>query len=78
MNTNEHLNTVRNNGSYIAGSVHYSRRKFDKQFEIVARATDTFLNEHELNFGGEVVLAVAKNRNEALDLVRFFRKQVTA
>lgn len=78
MKITEQMNAVRNSGSYIAGSVHYSRRKMDKRYEIIARATDTFLNENELNIGGEIVLDVRGNRQEALDAVRFYRKQVQA
>lgn len=78
MKITEQMKATRNSGSYIAASVHYSRRKFDKRYEIIARATDTFLNENELNIGGEIVLDIRGTRQEALDAVRFYRKQETA
>ncbi|TWH35566.1 MULTISPECIES: hypothetical protein [unclassified Aminobacter] len=66
---------IRNNAGYIEASVHYSKRKFDKKYEVVARLKDTTMNELELNIGGEVVLDVQNNRQDALASVRFFRRQ---
>lgn len=69
------MERIRNNSDYIEPSVHYSRRAFDKKFEIVARVSDRTMDELELNIGGEVVLDVQDNRQDALASVRFFRRQ---
>lgn len=69
------MERIRNNSDYIEPSVHYNRRAFDKKFEIVARVSDRTMDELELNIGGEVVLDVQDNRQDALASVRFFRRQ---
>lgn len=69
------METIRANSNYITGSVHYNRRSYDKQFEVVARLTDRTMDELGVNIGGEVVLDVQPNRQDALASVRFFRHQ---
>lgn len=69
------MEAIRANSSYIAGSVHYHKRAFDKAFEIVARLTQAAQDELGLNIGGEVVLDVQQDRQAALASVRFFRFQ---
>lgn len=78
MKPTETMRNTRNAGNYIASSVHYTRRRFDGRYEIVAQATASFLNANELNIGGEIVLDVQKNRQDAVDAVRYFRKHETA
>lgn len=75
MNITTRMTAIRENTDYIAASVHYKKRAFDKQFEIVARISDAALDELGVNIGGEIVLDVQENRQYALDSVRFFRKQ---
>ena len=72
------MESIRANSNYIPGSVHYHRRAYDKAFEVVARLTDRTMDELELNIGGEVVLDVQPNRQDALASVRFFRHQQEA
>ncbi|MBN9136646.1 MAG: hypothetical protein J0I92_11450, partial [Phyllobacterium sp.] len=60
------METIRAKSNYITGSVHYNRRAFDKQFEVVARLTDRTMDELGVNIGGEVVLDVQPNRQDAL------------
>ncbi|MBT1154451.1 hypothetical protein J1C56_02480 [Aminobacter anthyllidis] len=69
------MEEIRSKSNYIPASVHYSRRAFDKQFEIVARVTDRTMDELGVNIGGEVCLDVQRNRQDALAAVRFFRHQ---
>lgn len=69
------MERLREATSYVEGSVHYNRRKYDNQFEVVARLTDRALEELGSSIGGEVVLDVQPNRHAALDSVRFFRRQ---
>lgn len=69
------MESIRDNTSYIERSVHYNKRAYDKKFEVVGRLTDTALNELEANMGGEVVLDIQENRQDALASVRFFRRQ---
>jgi hypothetical protein len=69
------MEAIRAAGGFIPGSVHYNRRAFDKKFEIVARLTDHAMDQLELNIGGEVVLDVQEDRQNALASVRFFRGQ---
>ncbi len=69
------METIRAKSNYITGSVHYNRRAFDKQFEVVARLTDRTMDELGVNIGGKVVLDVQPNRQDALAAVRFFRHQ---
>lgn len=72
------METIRANSNYITGSVHYNRRSYDKQFEIVARLTDRTMDDLGVNIGGEVVLDVQRDRQDALAAVRFFRHQQEA
>jgi hypothetical protein len=72
------MEAIRANSNYIAGSVHYHKRAYDKAFEVVARLTDRTMDELELNIGGEVVLDVQADRQAALASVRFFRFQQEA
>lgn len=67
------MKRTRSNGGFIPGSVHYSRRKYDGHFEVVARLYDSQVNELEVNIGGEVAIDVQKRRDDALTSVRYFR-----
>lgn len=78
MNPTPRMKSIRANAGYVAASVHYNRRKFDKQYEVVARLYDAHVDELGLNIGGEVVLDVRADREAALEAVRFFRGQETA
>lgn len=69
------MNEIRDRTDYIAGSVHWNRRKHDKAFEVVGRLTPEALTKLGSSIGGEVVLDVQHNRQDALQAVRFFRKQ---
>lgn len=69
------MERIRANSEYIAPSVHYNRRAYDKQYEVVARLYDRTMDEMGLNIGGEVVLDVQPDRHSALASVRFFRHQ---
>ncbi len=60
-------------GQYIRGSVHFSKRRADKAFEIVGRLTNEAYEELDINAGPEVVLDVAYSRDMALKKVRFLR-----
>ena len=60
-------------GGYVPASVHFSQRKYDKKFEVVAQMTYEALDALELSIGGEVVLDIQDNRQDALSSVRFFR-----
>lgn len=71
------MERLRDTTSYIEGSVHYNRRAYDKQFEVVARLTDPALEKLGSSIGGEIVLDVQPNRHAALESVRFFRRQET-
>ena len=64
---------IRDTTQYISGSVHYHRRKLDGKFEIVANLYHTAREALGLSIGGEVVLDVQPNRQDALESVRFFR-----
>lgn len=66
---------IRETADYIEGSVHYNKRAYDKQFEIVARLTDRAIDELGVAIGGEVVLDVQPDRHAALTSVRYFRRQ---
>jgi len=78
MNATARMKSIRANAGYVASSVHYNRRKFDKQYEVVARLYDAQVDELGLNIGGEVVLDVRADREDALASVRFFRGQEVA
>lgn len=69
------MEAIRANSEYIAPSVHYNRRAYDKKFEVVGRLSDRTLDELGLNIGGEVVLDIQDDRQDALASVRFFRHQ---
>ena len=69
------MNSIRDNTDYITGSVHWNRRAYDKNFEIVGRLTPEGLAALGSSIGGEVVLDVQAGRQDALASVRFFRKQ---
>lgn len=75
MTPTDNQKTVRSNGNFIPGSVHYERRAYDNRFEVVGRLYDSARDALEVNIGGEVVLDVAPNRQSALEVVRFFRGQ---
>lgn len=75
MKITKSMQAIRDAGNYIPGSVHYSRRAYDKKFEIVGRITDEALDYMNLSIGGEVVLDVQEDRQQALAAVRFFRHQ---
>jgi len=64
---------IKDNTNYITGSVHYNKRSYDKQFEIVAVLPNSEIERLGLHIGGEVVLDIASSRQDALDAVRFFR-----
>lgn len=66
---------IRDRTDYIAGSVHWNRRAYDKAFEVVGRLTPEGMAKLGSSIGGEVVLDVQYNRQDALKSVRFFRKQ---
>ena len=67
------LDSIKETAGYIPATVHYNKRARDKKFEIVGVLPPALLEEMKLNIGGEVVLAIADDRQEALNLVRFFR-----
>lgn len=75
MNITPRMQSIRDNVNYIAPSVHYNRRAYDKKFEIVAALPDHELDTLGVNIGGEVVLDVRDDRQDALASVRFFRRQ---
>lgn len=61
------------NVSYDNRSVHFSRRAYDKKFEVVARLMDPDAAELGFHPGQEVVLDVQPTRERALDSVRTLR-----
>lgn len=61
-----HLETIKENTEYDARSVHFSKRKLDGEFEIVARATVEGVVRY-------VTLDVQPNRASALEAVRYLR-----
>jgi len=65
------LQMIASKVTYDTRSVHYSRRKFDNVFEIVARA-------EVAGDWREVVLDIQYSRTKALDAVRFLRGHVDA
>lgn len=75
MTPTKQMNAIRTNTRYVKGSVHYNRRAFDKKYEVVARLYDDALEDLGLTIGGEVVLDVRDDRQDALASVRFFRDQ---
>lgn len=75
MNITPRMQSIRDNVNYIAPSVHYQRRKYDKKYEVVAALSDYEVRELDVNIGGEIVLDVQSDRQSALASVRFFRRQ---
>lgn len=74
----DRMHEIRNRTDYIPGTVHWHKRAYDKAFEIVGRLTPQALLKLDLARSegcGEVVLDVRHNRKDALDSVRFFRRQ---
>ncbi len=67
---------LRDTVPYIKGSVHYSKRQYDKKFEIVAVLPPSVVAEMGLHIGGEIVLDVADNRQDALNFVRHYRGHI--
>ena len=64
---------IRDNTQYITGSTHYHKRAGDGMYEIVASLYHHAREALGLSIGGEVVLDVQANRQDALASVRFFR-----
>jgi hypothetical protein len=75
MQITERMNEIRDRTDYIAGSVHWNRRAYDKAFEVVGRLSPEGMEKLGSSIGGEVVLDVRHNRQDALRSVRFFRRQ---
>lgn len=75
MHITPRMTEIRDRTDYIAGSVHWHRRAYDKAFEVVGRLTPEGMAKLGSSIGGEVVLDVQYNRQDALKSVRFFRKQ---
>lgn len=75
MHITPRMTEIRDRTDYIAGSVHWNRRAYDKAFEVVGRLTPEGMAKLGSSIGGEVVLDVQYNRQDALKSVRFFRKQ---
>jgi len=67
------MTRIKDAGDFIPGTTHYSRRKGDGKFEVVARLTNEAHTALEANCGPEVVLEVCEDRHAALAAVRFFR-----
>ena len=65
--------TIRDTTQYISGSVHYHKRKGDGKYEVVASLFHHAREALGLSIGGEIVLDVQANRQDALASVRFFR-----
>ncbi|MCF4099810.1 hypothetical protein [Maritalea mediterranea] len=75
MHITKRMHTIRANTDYIHQSVHFKRRAYDKQYEVVGRLSDKSIDDLDLSIGGEIVLDVQPNRTTALASVRFFRYQ---
>lgn len=76
MNKYAHLEAIKVNTPFIPATVHYHKRRGDKVYEIVATLPAWKVAELGLSIGGEVVLATASDRQEALNLVRYFRGHI--
>ena len=63
---NAFVQKIRDNVTYDAASIHYSKRKFDDMVEIVGRAEVD-------GVWREVTLDIQPSRTKALDVVRFLR-----
>lgn len=70
---NDTHRATKSNGRFIPASVHYSYRKYDRKYEIVAQLYDQVVNDLDVNCGGQVTLDVQPNRDAALFMVRYFR-----
>lgn len=64
---------IKENTQYIPGSVHYHKRRGDGKYEVVGQLYNHAREALGLSIGGEVVLDVKPNRQDALASVRFFR-----
>ena len=74
----QNLTNIRKKGEYIPQSVHYSKRRYDGKFEVVAALKPKVHAELGVQCGNEVVLAVEENRNDALRTVKFLRGHLEA
>lgn len=72
----ERMKAIKEAGGFVPASVHFSQRKYDKKFEVVAQLTYDKLDELGLSIGGEVVLDIQETRNDALASVRYFRGHI--
>lgn len=73
MNPTKQQTEIRDKTNFIKGTTHYNRRKHDGKYEVLAQLKAPAREALGLSIGGEVVLDVCANRNDALDSVRFFR-----